>query len=206
METQTTIINYKTDTYRLAVCPFADIDFSQVEDILNNDEKIRFQTFKGKRRQEFAAARTILYGMLGNRYEHIQYTAEGKPYLQNYNISISHSNNYCAIIMSAGAQVGIDIEEYRTKITQLAPRFMTNAELQKFTTLEQQTLVCCAKEALFKLSNAGADFRKNFHVHSIDGDLERGSIFAEVKNENLQFAQKLSYLHHQNFCLVWSVQ
>ena len=201
-----TIIDCKTDIYHLLVCAFDDIDCSQVEDILTDDEKKRFQTLSDKRRQEFAAARTILYSMLGNRYEYIRYTAEEKPYLENYNISISHSKNYCAVIISSSAQVGVDIEQYRSKITQLAPRFMTNAELQKFTTVEQQTLVWCAKEALFKLTNAGVDFRKNFHVHSIDGDSERASICAEVKNDNLRFAQKLCYIVHQNFCLVWGVK
>ena len=203
---QTAITDFETDAYHLLVCSFDDVDCSQVEDILTDDEKKRFQILSGKRRQEFAVARTILYSMLGNRYEYIRYTAEEKPYLESYNISISHSKNYCAVIISSNAQVGVDIEEYRTKITQLAPRFMTNAELQKFTTIEQQTLVWCAKEALFKLTNAGADFRKNFHVHSIDAHPERGSMCAEVKNENLQFVQNLCYIVHQNFCLVWSVK
>lgn len=200
---QTAIIDFETDAYRVVVCSFADIDCAQVEQIINDDEKKRFQTLFGKRQQEFAAARTILYAMLGNRYEHIHYTAEGKPYLQNYNISISHSKNYCAIILSSQAQVGIDIEEYRPKIGQLAPRFMTDAELQKFTTLEQQTLVWCAKEALFKYSNAGSDFRKHFHINAIDGNSEKGSISAEIKNNNMTVLQKLFYLQNPDFSLVW---
>ncbi|MDR0941226.1 MAG: 4'-phosphopantetheinyl transferase superfamily protein [Bacteroidales bacterium] len=200
---QTARIDLETDVCRVVVCSFADVDCSQVELILTDDEQKRFQTLVGKRQQEFAATRTLLYALLGSSYEHIRYTAEGKPYLRNYNISISHSKHYCAIILNSQAQVGIDIEEFRPKIAQLAPRFMTDAELQQFTTIEQQTLVWCAKEALFKYSNAGSDLRRYFHIHSIDGNSEKGCISAEIKSNTMTGLHELFYLQNPDFYLVW---
>ncbi|MDR1761573.1 MAG: 4'-phosphopantetheinyl transferase superfamily protein [Bacteroidales bacterium] len=195
----------ESDAYQLVLCALCDIDYSQAEAILSLDEKKRYHTLSGKRRQEFAASRIVLHRMMGSHYEHIRYTAEGKPFLATHSISISHSKQYCAVIVGKGIDVGVDIEEYREKIQQIAPRFMNSNELQTFKTIEDLTLVWSAKEALFKLSNAGANFCEHFCINSIEGDYEKGVISAKVTGKDLHFFQNLLYFRHQNFCLVWTI-
>ncbi|MDR2962278.1 MAG: 4'-phosphopantetheinyl transferase superfamily protein [Bacteroidales bacterium] len=199
---ETAVKRFDTENYKVAVCVFANVDFSQVEAVLNTEEQAKYHTLSEKRKREFAASRILLHSLLDKEYEAMYYTVEGKPQLRNYFVSISHSNNYCAVLLSKTAECGIDIEEYRPKIAQLAPRFMSETEVAKFTTLEEQTLVWCAKEALFKCTNAGVDFRENYCVHTIEGNAEHGEICAEVNHETCRFFQKLSYFRSSEFFVV----
>lgn len=200
-------IDLQTNSYHIVVLPFVDIDYSQTEHILTIAEKKRCATFSEKRQREFAASRIILQTMLGAEYQPVCYTAQGKPYLpqntQNYGVSFSHSKTYCAVMLGKNAEVGIDIEEFRPKIAQLAPRFMTKIELQKFTTLEEQTLVWCAKEALFKYNNIGCNFQENFQINNIEGSDEQGTIWAQSSNSTTQISKQLQYRKKTDFCLVW---
>ncbi len=104
-----------------------------------------------RRRTEWLATRLLLNRMLGV-HSMIHHNESGKPYLQENKsfISISHSPNMVAVMVS-DANVGIDIEQIRPRVTKVRSKFLTGNELDWCVTDEQHTLVWTVKEAAYKL-------------------------------------------------------
>jgi phosphopantetheinyl transferase len=82
--------------------------------------------------------------------------SSGKPYLSNFphHISLSHSYDYAAVMVSKNKVVGIDIEFIKDKIERIAHKFLGKAELnfiQENDRIDQLYVTWCAKEAIYKL-------------------------------------------------------
>ena len=81
--------------------------------------------------------------------------AQLQPYLANFPhfISLSHSFDYAAVMVSKDKAVGIDIELIKDKIERIAHKFMSKRELAfiKKDRIEQLYACWCAKEAIYKL-------------------------------------------------------
>lgn len=81
----------------------------------------------------------------------IIYDELGKPSLSNHwNISISHSGDYVAIILNEKENCGIDIEKISTKVERIKHKFLNENDLKIITSHEHLTLYWGAKEALYK--------------------------------------------------------
>jgi phosphopantetheinyl transferase len=100
----------------------------------------------------------------------VEYDSSGKPYLagSELHISVTHTDDLAAIIISRHARVGIDIERIRPRIEKVRDKFISQDEavlIGKERELEQLTLAWCAKEALYKLYGLrNLDFRENICV------------------------------------------
>src|SRR5690606_3060959 len=112
---------------------------------------------KGKRYLHWLSTRVLLRKMLGDpSYIDCLADENGKPYLTNfpYYISLSHSFEYAAVMISEDKEVGIDIEQIQHKIDRIAGKFLKDSE-REFISTENRTehlYVCwCAKEAVYKL-------------------------------------------------------
>lgn len=82
----------------------------------------------------------------------ISYNIYGKPLLTNgVEISISHAGEYAVIALNTTKKCGVDIEKITSKVERIKHKFLSIAELEKITSLEELTLFWCAKEALYKL-------------------------------------------------------
>ncbi|MGY4536035.1 4'-phosphopantetheinyl transferase [Mucilaginibacter sp. UYNi724] len=111
---------------------------------------------KNKRYLHWLGTRVLLRKMLGtDEYIDAKVDSHGKPYLVSlpYHISLSHSFDYAAVMISKTRPVGIDIEQIKEKVERIAHKFLPPHELafihdhQKI----QQLYVCwCAKEAVYK--------------------------------------------------------
>ena len=105
----------------------------------------------------------------------LTYTNEGKPILSDgVHISITHSYNYAAIILSELA-VGIDIEKQRQKITLIAPKFISEKEAEYLSgnqnLVQTLTNIGCIKEAVYKLYGIpGLSFKKHIDVAPFEID------------------------------------
>ncbi|MBF1384464.1 4'-phosphopantetheinyl transferase superfamily protein [Prevotella aurantiaca] len=73
----------------------------------------------------------------------------GKPLIDGYNISISHTKGFVAILLSKEFEVGIDIEYTSDRIKKIKKRFLRNDEI--YTTTNELLITWCAKEAAYKL-------------------------------------------------------
>lgn len=104
-----------------------------------------------RRRTEWLATRLLLNKMLGV-HSPIHHAESGRPYLPGNKsfISISHSPNMVAVMVSE-ANVGVDIEQVRPRVTKVRSKFLTGHELDWCVTDEQHTFVWTVKEAAYKL-------------------------------------------------------
>lgn len=109
-----------------------------------------------------------------------------KPILTNFphEVSISHSHDMAAVIISEDLEVGIDLELIHDKVWKVKERFLSPEELAQIDLTDQEAgtrrliQYWCAKEALFKLYARGqVDFRQELLVEPGEGpDMLWGTI------------------------------
>lgn len=100
------------------------------------------------REEEKRGARELLKAMLGCEVE-IGHNPNGKPVIPGFNISISHTKGYVAVLLSAVFKVGIDIEYHSDRIQKIARRFLRPDEI--YSQSIDLLTVWCVKETLYKL-------------------------------------------------------
>ena len=158
---------------------------------LKDHEKIYLETLNnGKRNIHWLSTRVLLRSMLNtSSYIDCKVDEHGKPYLVNFPhfISLSHSFDYAAVMISKTKPVGIDIEQINDKIGRIAHKFM-NAEELSFMDPTHQTehlyIAWCAKEAVYKLQGKkNVSFLNNIRLRRFDYKPE-GSFDASLELEN----------------------
>lgn len=117
------------------------------------------QQFKSEARKvEFLAIRVLLHEMLlmaGNtetqagRIGTIRYNCVGKPLLNGYHISVSHTKGFAALILSKAKEVAVDIEYYSNRVQRIATKFLRKDE--KADDLDSLLVHWCGKETVYKL-------------------------------------------------------
>lgn len=113
------------------------------------------------------------------------YDDNGKPHLLNNKfISISHSFDYCGVIVS-NVKVGLDIEKFRSKILNISKKFVSESDLGliKLNSVENVTKVWSIKEAVFKaFGHNKIDFKKNIIIKSVNEKFNKANVLI-FKNE-----------------------
>lgn len=123
-----------------------------------------------KRKQEWLAVRVLLKELCGEE-KPIAYLPSGKPYLEDrsMHISFSHTKDYVAVAVHPSAEVGVDIEQYGTRVQRIASRFIREDERVSVAAGDEiyaLLLHWSAKETLFKLMEEEAvDFIRHLHIH-----------------------------------------
>ena len=139
---------------------------------LDEQEQAYFESLGQHMRQlHWLATRVLLRTLLQTEhYIDCKADAHGKPYLVNFphRISLSHSYDYAAVMISETRAVGIDIELIKPKIEALAPKFLTDTE-RSFIDPDHAVahLYSCwaAKEAVYKLQGkSGISFKEHIHL------------------------------------------
>jgi phosphopantetheinyl transferase (holo-ACP synthase) len=174
-------------------------------------EKAKLDSFKNiSRKVEWLSVRALVKTMIG-KDTRILYNSENKPFVRGntHNISISHSNNLTAVLISKDKRVGIDLEYMSGKIGKVANKFLnanetitTDPELEKF----HMYLHWCAKEALYKiLDKQDINFRDGITIKPFSPE-EHGYMDGYAMNGNGKEEFELEYLQHDNYALVWCVK
>jgi phosphopantetheinyl transferase len=119
----------------------------------------------------------------------LSYDDNGKPHLLNNKfISISHSFDYCGVIVS-DVKVGLDIEKLRSKILNISKKFVSpsDRDLIKLDSVENITKIWTIKEAVFKaFGYSGIDFKENILIESINIEFDRAKVKI-YKNEIIEY-------------------
>ena len=116
----------------------------------HSDEPINERFHSERRKMEFVCVRLLLREMFKHDCPEILYKESGMPLLSNEeNISISHTKDYCAIIVSPTCRVGIDIEYRSDRVGRITHRFLRNDE--RADNNISQLLHWSAKETIYKL-------------------------------------------------------
>ncbi|MCB2194707.1 MAG: 4'-phosphopantetheinyl transferase superfamily protein [Bacteroidetes bacterium] len=185
-----------------------DYDTLRSQLILDDKDISTVESFKNhKRKLEWLSVRTLLKNMLGKDGK-IVYGPERKPYLHNnsFNISISHSKNFTAILLSKKKRVGLDLEFMSSKILRIADKFLRPEELEhieKDQELYHLYLHWCAKEALYKINDkVDINFVTNLSIEPFKPKNE-GIITGTVNNSYMNEKFVLNYFTLKNYAVVW---
>jgi len=174
-------------------------------------EKTKLDSYKNiSRKVEWLSVRALVKNMLG-KDTRILYNSENKPFVRGntHKISISHSNNLTAVMISKDKRVGIDLEFMSGKISKVADKFLNDKEsitldpeLKKF----HLYLHWCGKEAMYKICDKqDINFRDGLTIYPFSPD-EHGFMKGQVINGNGEEEFELEYLQHDNYALVWCVK
>ncbi len=171
--------------------------------------KKKYKVFAStSRKLEFLSVRALLAELLG-KDARIVYNKNNKPFLKDGSrfISISHSHNLTAILMSANEKVGIDLEYMSTNIGRIAFKFINRREK---ITKEQENrryhlyLHWCAKEALYKICDKeGISIKKNITIEPFEVK-ESGEIKGKVQTDKINDSFDLFYTRYDNYAIVWT--
>jgi phosphopantetheinyl transferase len=160
------------------------------------------------KRLEWLASR-ILLKQLVKCVPLVCYNDHGKPYMENQNVhfSITHTNNFAAVVISEKKRTGIDIEYPSTRISRLADRFIhpdEKAFIPKQKEALYHALLWCAKETIFKtVDYPGLEFKTKIRVEPFKADQE-GSFEAVVLTDHGRNKYHLNYLVTSHYYLVWN--
>ncbi len=167
---------------------------------------------KEKRNLHWLATRVLLRKMLDtNEYIDCQADENGKPILMNHphHISLSHSHEYAAVMVSKTKKVGIDIEIIKDKIIRVQNKFMNEAELRfvEDKNRTEQLYVCwCAKEAVYKLhGKKEVSFKNHIQLENFVY-LENGQLKAKIVKDNFFAEYNVMYNKIDGYMLGYVVE
>jgi 4'-phosphopantetheinyl transferase len=173
----------------------------------------QLERLRGRRREEWLAARQLVHQMSGRAERAVFWKDEyGKPHIKDssYEISISHSHGVAAAIAAPRA-VGIDIQKIVPKLERLSPKYMRPVEIESLAAgkdrLAQLHVFWGAKEALYKAYGRRAlDFREHIHVTPFRYQQEGGVVSGYVEKGDLQLRFQLQYQYREAHMLVYAVE
>lgn len=188
-----------------------------VEELLSmirfsNGDKATFERFKNKSRQaHWLSYRLAIRQLLGDPIElEFYYDEFGKLHFKNhdYNLSVTHSGDYSAVILNSNHYVGIDIEKISDRINNVLLKFLSVEELKHVDENNPKllTLLWSAKETLYKLFGTGdLVFDKNILLDPIEDLEENGSFKGRIVKENFEKEYILKYFFIDDYAIVYCV-
>jgi 4'-phosphopantetheinyl transferase len=175
---------------------------------LNDREKAYVEKLShGKRHLHWLGTRVLLRKMLNTEeYIDCQVDEHGKPYLVHlpYHISLSHSFDYAAVMMSKTHPVGIDIEQIKEKVERIAHKFMRPEEIGFVDHQDrvQQLYVCwCAKEAVYKCyGQKEISFADNISLEPFKF-VNEGQVNAHLNKSAVTKDYQVNYLQYEDYMI-----
>ena len=110
----------------------------------------------------------------------VEHNEDGKPMIEGYHISISHTLGYVAVILSRDYEVGVDIEYVSDRVNRISSRFVRDDEV--FADTKDKLIAWCAKETMYKLFSS-----EHLALKDIKVDPQSGLVTNMKRNITLQF-------------------
>ena len=172
-----------------------------------------YSSFSAENRKKEWLATRVLLNELVQKPCLIKHHNTGRPYLDSldFNLSISHTQDFVAILLHPTLIPGIDIEQSTREIGKVAPRFLSAKELdwcsrEKASQNRDLMLHWCAKEAIFKMIKRGnIEFSTDIAIEINDTDLESGRILGVFTQNNTAKIISLEFLEIDKLILVWGI-
>lgn len=140
----------------------------------------------------------LLYQMTGDTSLIITHNDDGKPFIEGWNISISDTKGYVAVMISQNERVGVDIEYVSDRITKIADRFIRDDE--EADSVGKQLVHWCAKEAVYKLFSE--HHLGYFDMRLLPFPLQSSGEFV-VEIPKISQKTHVSYTVNDHFVLTW---
>ena len=171
---------------------------------LNNDEKKLFKLKKSNiLREQFLATRKML--ALENSDYIITYDLDGKPSLNSeFNISISHSNEIAALVVSNKKIIGLDVQLKESKILNIQNKFLNKFEKLNIggnPSIDILTMIWTSKESIYKaIGIKGVSFSENIQIDKVTEKDKIGKGYYINGIEKVKFDLKFFYLDEYIIC------
>ena len=138
----------------------------------------------------------------------LHYDEFGKPHLKDGRfISMTHSFNFTAVIVSEDKKVGVDIEKQRDKILKIAHKFTPIEEYKTIANvaalISKLTIVWGAKESLYKIFGK----KKLLFLHHIyieDFNFEDEKTTGTIRFEGTETTYEIEFLEFEDFTCVYA--
>jgi phosphopantetheinyl transferase len=185
---------------------------------LNTTSKMRLEKMNALAHKKGYLGVRMLLQYVGYTDFDLLYDANGKPYLMQEarnekknqhpspkqpHISISHSHEFSCICLS-NEPIGIDLELKKSKILQIAPRFMDTKHLEGLSEKEQiekATIIWGIKESIFKIkSEKGISFPN--HIFEEDFELSQGYCNTTLDFKNQKELFKIQFYNLEDYIFV----
>ena len=176
------------------------------------DELEEISLFRNESHRKQKLAVRALINEVFEEKMYLNHHDNGKPYLENCatNISITHTDNYVAIIIHEEEEVGIDIESLERDFSAVEKKALSEDEIDDLEDSsrknEQLAIYWCAKEAIFKrMSQNRVIFAEQIEVEKFrpkgEGELEATFIHKDEHEEEFG----LEYMMFDRHVMVWLV-
>jgi len=175
--------------------------------LTKNSEK-RLYSMKSELHQRgFLSVRHLLKEK-GNTDADLVYDQFGKPHLKDgKHISITHSYNFSALIVSEISPVGIDIEKQRDKIVKIAHKFTPIEEYKTIANhsalVSKLTIVWGAKESLYKIYGK-KKLRFLIDIFIDDFSFDEKKTRGEIRYDGETSVFTLPFLEFEGFTCVYA--
>lgn len=175
---------------------------------LDDDEKAYTRKLsKSKRYLHWLGTRVLLRKMLKTEeYIDCKVDSHGKPYLVSlpYHISLSHSFDYAAVMISKTSPVGIDIEQIKEKVERIAGKFMRPEELafiNDHKKIEQLYVCWCAKEAVYKCyGQKEVSFADNITLYPFTFQ-HHDALRAKLQKSDVNIDYEVGYMQYEDYMI-----
>ncbi|PTX60010.1 phosphopantetheinyl transferase [Kordia periserrulae] len=140
----------------------------------------------------------------------LYYDEKGKPHLKDgKHISITHSFQFSAIIVSASTPVGIDIEMQRDKIVRIAHKFTPLEEYRTIANhdalVRKLTIVWGGKESIYKVyAEKGLSFLKHIDIDDFSMEVSHTKGTVYYGKDTAKYA--LDFLEFDGFTCVYALE
>ncbi len=171
---------------------------------LNSDEKKILKLKKNNiLKEQFLATRKVL--ALENSNYKITYNNNGKPSLNSkYNISISHSHEMAALVISDNSKIGLDVQLNENKIFNIQDKFLNPSEklnIGENPSLKILTMIWTSKESIYKAVDLkGISFSDNIKIEKVVEEDKTGIGYYTNGSEKVKFDLKFFYIDKYTIC------
>ncbi len=155
----------------------------------------------------FLSTRILLFNYAGLQTPLLK-NEYGKPSNSQKQVSISHSNNYAAIIVSDKVHAAIDLERIDDRILRVQHKFIHEEEkfFPETSNVIYTTLIWSAKETLYKFYSANeVIFKDELRVHPFNFE-DKGKFKADILKSAGILSIDIQYFIFDNYVLTWCKQ
>ena len=181
--------------------------------MLDDRENVLIDSIRHPQRKlHWLSSRLLIRTLLGNpaTFIHLESDERGKPVVHNFpvTISISHSFELSALLMSEKNNVGVDIEKIDPKIERIRNKFLHEEELNSISEghrLEQLYVYWCAKEAMYKwYGRRQLEFRENLFLNPFHYT-SQGTISGIIRKDEFEKELSISFEELGNYMMAYTL-
>ena len=130
----------------------------------------------------------------------LSYASSGKPLLDGFEISISHTIGWAVVVLSQNTPVAVDIEYRSDRVTRITDRFI-RADEDK-SSVDIQLINWSAKETMYKLFS-----EEQLQFHEMRLQQFTPSNAGKIRVEDLKYPKtiEVEYILNADYVLTWAL-